>query len=136
VFLDHFDTLILKIIFKNKKYYFNIFLNKIFLKNNYIHSLVQITVFRLLKRKFRKCREGLGRGGNNSQEGGKLPPRASFPRLDSRSFKKETTGRSCPAKPCSFTHLSIPSATSFTPLSMTASIIKNQPPKPNLYILP
>jgi hypothetical protein len=28
VFLDHFNTLILKIIFKNKKYYFYIFLNK------------------------------------------------------------------------------------------------------------
>jgi hypothetical protein len=30
MFLDHFDTLILKIIFK--KYYFNIFINKKYLK--------------------------------------------------------------------------------------------------------
>ena len=28
IFLNYFDVLILKIIFKNKKYYFNIFLNK------------------------------------------------------------------------------------------------------------
>jgi hypothetical protein len=28
MFLNYFDVLILKIIFKNKKYYFNIFLNK------------------------------------------------------------------------------------------------------------
>jgi len=35
VFLNYFDILILKIIFKNsKKYYFNIFLNKNILKNN------------------------------------------------------------------------------------------------------
>jgi hypothetical protein len=34
-FLNNFDMLMLKIIFKNKKYYFNIFLNKNTLKNNY-----------------------------------------------------------------------------------------------------
>ena len=28
MFLNYFDVLILKIIFKNKKYYFNTFLNK------------------------------------------------------------------------------------------------------------
>jgi hypothetical protein len=32
MFLDYFNILILKIIFKNKKYYFNIFLNKNYFK--------------------------------------------------------------------------------------------------------
>jgi hypothetical protein len=36
MFLNYFDVLILKIIFKNKKYYFNIFLNNIsFFKINH-----------------------------------------------------------------------------------------------------
>jgi len=34
MFSDHFNVLMLKIIFKNKKYYFNIFLNKKYFKNN------------------------------------------------------------------------------------------------------
>jgi len=34
MFSHHFNVLILKIIFKNKKYYFNIFLNKKYFKNN------------------------------------------------------------------------------------------------------
>jgi hypothetical protein len=40
VFSYHFDLLILKIIFKNKKiYYFNIFLNKKHFKNNRNYTL-------------------------------------------------------------------------------------------------
>jgi hypothetical protein len=34
VFLDYFDVLMSKIIFKNKKHYFNIFLSKKHFKNN------------------------------------------------------------------------------------------------------
>jgi len=39
VFLDHFNVLILKKKFKNKKYYFNIFLNK---KN---FKIISTTIF-------------------------------------------------------------------------------------------
>jgi len=43
IFLDYFDMLISKIIFKNKKYHFNIFFKKIILKNNYRQPITNIS---------------------------------------------------------------------------------------------
>jgi hypothetical protein len=39
MFLNYFDVLMSKIIFKNKKYYFNTFLSENILKNNHNHTL-------------------------------------------------------------------------------------------------
>jgi hypothetical protein len=45
VFLNHFNVLISKIIFKKyKKYYFNIFLNKMYFKKNYEEIIVAVTM--------------------------------------------------------------------------------------------
>jgi hypothetical protein len=38
IFLNYFNILILKIFFKNKKYYFNIFFNKKYFKNNHNYT--------------------------------------------------------------------------------------------------
>jgi hypothetical protein len=54
MFLYYFNALILKIIFKNKKYYFNIFLNKKYFKKQpichrvYLFLYITITVYLFL----------------------------------------------------------------------------------------
>jgi hypothetical protein len=57
MFLNYFDVLILKIIFKNKKYYFNIFLNKkYFFKIN--HPNLSISKPSIIIRSQKKNRQG------------------------------------------------------------------------------
>jgi len=48
IILYCFDTLILKITFKNKKYYFNIFSSKNILKNNHYHSIKHFRLIRMV----------------------------------------------------------------------------------------